>query len=153
MRGQRHTPAALFPRKDPVPILHKTGWAPGPVWRGAENLVPTGIRSRTVQPVAQSLYRLSYRAHYLQCTLYEFLCPFCTECTYRMQCARGRFRPLNSTSPSTVRNWTQCLIVIVSGKNPHTEGHDKWFNMEEEIACGKMLRCTNKDQIRILSRY
>ena len=30
---------------------------------GAENLVPTGIRSRTVQPVAQSLYRLSYPAH------------------------------------------------------------------------------------------
>jgi len=29
----------------------------------AENLVPTGIRYRTVQPVAQSLYRLSYRAH------------------------------------------------------------------------------------------
>jgi len=29
----------------------------------AENLVPTGIRSRTVQPVAQSLYRLSYRTH------------------------------------------------------------------------------------------
>ena len=30
----------------------------------AENLVPTGIRSRTVLPVAQSLYRLSYRAHF-----------------------------------------------------------------------------------------
>jgi len=29
----------------------------------AEILVPIGIRSRTVQPVAQSLYRLSYRAH------------------------------------------------------------------------------------------
>jgi len=29
----------------------------------AENLVPTGIRSRTVQPVAQSLYRLNYPAH------------------------------------------------------------------------------------------
>ena len=29
----------------------------------AENLVPTVIRSRTVQPVAQSLYRLSYPAH------------------------------------------------------------------------------------------
>ena len=28
----------------------------------SENLVPTGIRSRTVQPVAQSLYRLSYPA-------------------------------------------------------------------------------------------
>jgi len=30
---------------------------------GAEILAATGIRSRTVQPVAQSLYRLSYRAH------------------------------------------------------------------------------------------
>jgi len=29
---------------------------------GAENLVPTGIRSRTVQPVDQLLYRLSYPA-------------------------------------------------------------------------------------------
>ena len=29
----------------------------------AEVLFPTGIRSRTVQPVAQSLYRLSYPAH------------------------------------------------------------------------------------------
>jgi hypothetical protein len=28
-----------------------------------ENLVPTGIPSRTVQPVVQSLYRLSYPAH------------------------------------------------------------------------------------------
>jgi len=35
----------------------------------AENLVPTGIRSRTVQPVAQSLYRLSYRAHIYTHTL------------------------------------------------------------------------------------
>jgi len=35
----------------------------------AENLVPTGIRSRTVQPVAQSLYRLSYPAN---STLYLF---------------------------------------------------------------------------------
>ena len=31
----------------------------------AENLVPTGIRSRTIQPVAQSLYWLSYPAHQL----------------------------------------------------------------------------------------
>ena len=31
----------------------------------AENLVPTGIRSRTVHPAAQSLHRLSYRAHVL----------------------------------------------------------------------------------------
>ena len=47
------------PGKDPIPILQEAGWAPGPVWKG-ENLVPTGIRSRTVQTVVQSLYRLSY---------------------------------------------------------------------------------------------
>jgi len=38
------TPRPHFtPGKDPVPILQVAGWA--------ENLVPTGIRSRTVQPV------------------------------------------------------------------------------------------------------
>jgi len=31
--------------KDPVPIVHEDGWAPGPVWMGAENLAPTGIQS------------------------------------------------------------------------------------------------------------
>jgi hypothetical protein len=29
--GQRHTPAALPPRRDPVPILQEAGWDPGPV--------------------------------------------------------------------------------------------------------------------------
>jgi hypothetical protein len=34
--GQRHAPAALPPGNDPVPIVQETGWAPGPVWTGAE---------------------------------------------------------------------------------------------------------------------
>ena len=46
------TPRPYFtPRKDPVLILQVAGWGLGPVWTGAENLIPTGIRSRTVQPV------------------------------------------------------------------------------------------------------
>ena len=46
------TPRSHFiPRKDSVPILQEARWAPGPFWTGAENLVPTGNRSRTVQPV------------------------------------------------------------------------------------------------------
>jgi len=48
--GQQHAPAALYPGKDPVPILQEAAWATGRSGR-AENLVPTGIRSRTVQPV------------------------------------------------------------------------------------------------------
>jgi hypothetical protein len=38
------TPGPLYLREtDPVPIEQETGWAPGPVWMGAENLAPTGI--------------------------------------------------------------------------------------------------------------
>jgi hypothetical protein len=40
------TPRPQFtPGKDPVPIVQEAGWAPGPVWTGAEYLGPTGIRS------------------------------------------------------------------------------------------------------------
>jgi hypothetical protein len=40
------TPRPLYPReRDPVPIVQDAGWAPGPVWKGAKNLVPIGIRS------------------------------------------------------------------------------------------------------------
>jgi hypothetical protein len=52
----------VTPGKDRYPFYNRLG---GPQGRSgqAENLVPTGIRSRTVQPVAQSLYRLSYPTH------------------------------------------------------------------------------------------
>ena len=60
------TPRPLFtPGKDPVPIIQEAGWAPGPVWSGAENLAPTGIRSPDRPVRGLSLYRLSYPAHYL----------------------------------------------------------------------------------------
>jgi len=42
VRVQRHTPVALYPGKDPVPIVQEAGWAPGRVWTGAEYLAPTG---------------------------------------------------------------------------------------------------------------
>ena len=38
--GGRHAPAAFTPGKYPVPIVQEAGWAPGPVWIGAENLAP-----------------------------------------------------------------------------------------------------------------
>ena len=61
--GQQHAPAVLYRRERPG--THCTGGWVGPKGRSgrAENIVPTGIRSRTVEPVAQSLYRLSYQAH------------------------------------------------------------------------------------------
>ena len=67
--GQHHAPAALRPGKDPVPIVQKAGWAPDPVWTGAENLSPTGIRSRDRPARSESLYRLSYPGHELHVVL------------------------------------------------------------------------------------
>jgi hypothetical protein len=63
VRGQRHAPARLYPRKDPVPIVQEAGWAPGPFWTGAENLAPTGIQSLDRPARSQLLYRLRYPAH------------------------------------------------------------------------------------------
>jgi hypothetical protein len=69
VRGQRHTPAALYPGKGP--IVQEAGWAPGPVWTGTENLAPTGIRSLDCPSRIQSLYRLGYPAHSVRVELSE----------------------------------------------------------------------------------
>ena len=60
--GWWSTPLAgsFTPGKDPVPIVQEAGWAPEPVWTGAENLSPTGIRSSNHPARSESLYRLSY---------------------------------------------------------------------------------------------
>ena len=58
------TPRPLFtPGKDPVPIVQESGWVPGPVWTGAENLSPTGIGSPDRPTRSHSPYRLRYPAH------------------------------------------------------------------------------------------
>jgi hypothetical protein len=41
--GSASRPGRFTPGKDPVPIVQEAGWAPGPVWTGVENIVPTGI--------------------------------------------------------------------------------------------------------------
>jgi len=66
--GVSVTHRPLFtPGKDPVRIVQEAGWTPGPVWTSAENLAPTGIRSPDRPARSQSLYRLSYPAHSMQC--------------------------------------------------------------------------------------
>jgi hypothetical protein len=57
--GPSHAPAALAPEKDPVPIVWEAGWAPEPVWSGAENLAHTGIRSQDRSVRSDSLYQLA----------------------------------------------------------------------------------------------
>ena len=61
------TPRPLFtPGKCPVPIVKEAGWSPGPVWTGAKNLAPTGIRNPDRPTGSQSLYRLNYPGPHFQ---------------------------------------------------------------------------------------
>ena len=54
----------FIPRKDPVRIVQEAGWAPGPVWTGAEYLTPPpGFDPRTVQPVARRYTDWAIPAH------------------------------------------------------------------------------------------
>ena len=55
-----HASAALTPGKGPAPIVHEAGWAPGPVWTGAENLASTGIRFPDCPTHSETLRSLSY---------------------------------------------------------------------------------------------
>jgi hypothetical protein len=64
-RGSAPRPDRFTPGKDPVPIVQKAGWAPGPVWRCAKNLASTGNRCRDRPACSQSLYRLSYPGPHL----------------------------------------------------------------------------------------
>ena len=57
------TPASDQPQTfalDPVPTVQGAGWAPGPVWTGAENFVFIGIRYPDRPARSESLYRLGH---------------------------------------------------------------------------------------------
>jgi hypothetical protein len=93
MGVQRHSPAALPPRKTGVLFVRETGWHPGPFWTGAENLASTGIRSSELPARSQSLYRLSYRdpheeesakilTHFGACLSSIYLTPFFKKCYF-----------------------------------------------------------------------
>jgi hypothetical protein len=66
--GQRHAPAALPPGKTRHPLYTRLGRPQGRPRQVREISPPPGFDRRTVQPVPQSLYRLSYRAPFVNCT-------------------------------------------------------------------------------------
>ena len=61
--GSASRPGRSTSGKNPIPIVQEAGWAPGPVWTGAENLASTGIRSPDRPVRSQSLYHLRYQGH------------------------------------------------------------------------------------------
>jgi hypothetical protein len=53
-------PGRFTPANYPVPVVYEAGWATWPVWTGAENFTPNGIRSPDRPDRSESLYQLSY---------------------------------------------------------------------------------------------
>jgi hypothetical protein len=60
------------PGNDLVSIVEEAGWAPGPVWAGAENLAPTGFRSLDHPANSKLLYQLCYPVPIQEKNLLEF---------------------------------------------------------------------------------
>ena len=50
-------PGRFTPGNYTVPTVQEAGWAAGPVWMGAENLAPTGIRPPDCAACSESLSR------------------------------------------------------------------------------------------------
>ena len=86
-------PGRFTPGNDPVPIVQKAGWAPGPVWTVAENLALTGIRSPDRPVRSESLYRMSYPGRHRYLLLDLIHC-------YTWQVARSS-------------KWTPCTALLV----------------------------------------
>jgi hypothetical protein len=53
--GSASPPGRFTPGKEPVPIVQKAGWAPEPVWTGAENQVPGGGIRSPARPARSSV--------------------------------------------------------------------------------------------------
>jgi hypothetical protein len=57
-------PGRFYPReRDPVTTVQEAGWAPGPVWTGAENLDPMGFDPRTIQTIVNHYTNYAILAH------------------------------------------------------------------------------------------
>ena len=67
VRGSAPRPGRPYHGKDPVPILQEAVGGPQGRYGRAENLVPTGIRSRTVQPVVSRYTDWATRPTLIDC--------------------------------------------------------------------------------------
>ena len=98
-------PGRFTPGKDLVAIVQEAGWAPGPVWTGAEYLAPTGIRTQDRPALGESLNRMRYPAHFIVHSRGDlsYLAPLGSEnisAPYFKQCFfRGGDYPPDSQTP------------------------------------------------------
>jgi len=100
-----HPGRNLPPEKTRYPFYRRLGGPQGRSGR-VKNLIPTGIRSRTVQPVAQSLYRLSYPVHLSPYKQQQFITfpPQCTHlCSFRFHTGNCEFSRYTIPTDTVIR--------------------------------------------------
>jgi hypothetical protein len=61
--GQRHALLIYPQERDPVLILQEVGWAPGPVWTGAEISQSKGFDPWTIQSIASRCIYDTFLVH------------------------------------------------------------------------------------------
>jgi hypothetical protein len=125
--GQLHAPAALPPGKRPSTHFIG-GWvAPEPVWTGAENLAPTGIRSPDRPARSESLYRLRYPALIIRVPSYISFTTYCLRwfycCEIYLSWIISKFQPYEIFCNFLVTNNMFCTIYYKHLRNPHNKVH------------------------------
>jgi len=158
--GVSVTPRPLFTTgKDPEPIVQEAGWAPEPVWTGAENLVPHRDSIPDCPARSQSLYRLRYPAHSdsqnglqkrnlaTHCAYWSFCwtvhfyrfsrCDFMTVCTHDFDIPFLCDNPLN-VSIHTLLIVIECLIMFML--NEHAV-FDVALSLTRNHSCWKLFSC------------
>jgi len=102
------TPRLRFtPGKDPVPIIQEAGWALDRSGR-AENLVPTTIRSRTVQPIVSRCTDWATRPTFQIYPIDKLLIVISSLYHYVPWCA---LQIISRQQPSCGRNKRECLLL------------------------------------------
>jgi len=84
---------------DPVPTVQEAGWAPGPVWMGAENLAPLGF-DPWIHPVA---------SHYTNSVSYIYIYkkPYITEILETVVYRQNTFTLMHIMNPAQPQQSSQ----------------------------------------------
>jgi hypothetical protein len=102
--------------KDPVPIVQEAVWAPRPVWTGAENLAPTGIRSPDHPSLASRYTDWATWSTNDICTPFKFYTPLCTESTtvnLKADFQGGRAHPSRNFDPYSYKKQLITLLLLL----------------------------------------
>jgi hypothetical protein len=129
----------LPPGKTRYPLYRMLGGPQGQSGR-AENLASPGFDPRTVQPVAQSLYRLSYRAPTyiihprkisISCPGLPYL-PAADVLRVSFLAAQVKSQVINPPSPAHSCYWYKTFKILKSGMTKVIDAKDDVFLQKDE---------------------